>query len=61
MSSLIRFIYILGSFLNPHVLIIIGASTALGIVVGAIPGLTATLAIALLTGLTFGLARWEAF
>jgi len=61
MSSLIRFIYILGSFLNPHVLIIIGASTALGIVVGAIPGLTATLAIALLTSLTFGLESWEAF
>jgi len=61
MSSLIRFIYMLGSFLNPHVLLIIGTSTALGIAVGAIPGLTATLAIALLTGLTFGLQSWEAF
>ncbi|HAE21589.1 MAG TPA: transporter [Spirochaetaceae bacterium] len=39
--------------LNPGVLIVLFAATALGTIIGALPGLTATMGIALLTGLTY--------
>jgi putative tricarboxylic transport membrane protein len=38
-----------------YVVLIILLSTSLGIIIGALPGLTATMGVALLTGLTFGL------
>ncbi len=39
--------------LNPGVLLVLFAATALGTIIGALPGLTATMGIALLTGLTY--------
>ncbi|TFG84186.1 MAG: transporter [Spirochaetales bacterium] len=39
--------------MNPAVLLILFAATALGTIIGALPGLTATMGIALLTGLTY--------
>lgn len=38
---------------NPWVLLILTGATALGVIIGALPGLTATMGIALLTGLTY--------
>ncbi len=43
------------ALLTPMTLLIFAGATVLGILVGALPGLTATLAIALLTGVTYGL------
>lgn len=45
----------LGLLWDPKVLLLLVGAVALGILVGAIPGLTATLAIALLLPFTFGL------
>lgn len=45
----------LSQLLNPGVLFAISAGTVSGIVVGAIPGLTATMAVALLIPVTFGM------
>ncbi len=39
--------------LDPGVVIVLFAATALGTIIGALPGLTATMGIALLTGLTY--------
>jgi len=61
MSSLFTFFIILKGFLNFNVLFTMALATAIGMIVGAMPGLTATLAIGLLTGLTFGLEKWAAF
>ena len=44
-----------GQILEPHVFIFLMIGTVLGIVVGAIPGLTATMAIALLIPFTFSM------
>lgn len=41
-------------------MILMFASTALGIIIGALPGLSATMGIALLTGLTFTLPKMDA-
>jgi putative tricarboxylic transport membrane protein len=41
--------------LDIYLVLIILASTSAGIIIGALPGLTATMGVALLTGLTFGL------
>ena len=41
-------------FLDPILLLPMLLATFLGIVVGMLPGLTATMGVALLTGLTFG-------
>lgn len=43
------------SILSPTMLVIIAAATTLGIVVGAIPGLTGTMALALLINLTYNM------
>lgn len=40
-------------FSQPLVLLVLFAATALGVIIGALPGLTATMGIALLTGLTY--------
>ncbi|MEO8410477.1 MAG: tripartite tricarboxylate transporter permease, partial [Propionivibrio sp.] len=44
-----------GTVLQPEVLVILIAGTLGGIVIGALPGLTATMGVALLTTLTFGM------
>ena len=43
----------LGKLLTPEIILAICISTSLGIVIGALPGLTATMGIALLTGFTY--------
>lgn len=56
-------IYILGAFqtvLQPMNLIILLISTLTGLVMGMLPGLSATMAIALLTGLTYNLSTQSA-
>jgi putative tricarboxylic transport membrane protein len=47
-------------FLTPHALFSVAWATLLGIAVGALPGLTATLGVALLTTLTFKMAANDA-
>src|SRR5690606_33930299 len=42
------------SLISPSVIIASFLSVSLGVLVGALPGLTATLAVSLLVGLTFG-------
>lgn len=44
-------------FTNPTAVALMAAASALGIVIGALPGLTATMGIALLTGLTYGVSK----
>ena len=50
-------IYLIQEFikilLDPGVVLVLFAATALGTIIGALPGLTATMGIALLTGLTY--------
>jgi putative tricarboxylic transport membrane protein len=43
------------ALITPLTLLVLFAATTLGILVGALPGLTATMGIALLTGITYGL------
>ena len=43
------------SLITPLNLVVISGSTILGILIGALPGLTSTMGIALLTGITYGL------
>jgi putative tricarboxylic transport membrane protein len=50
----------LWGFMSPGVLFHVAWATLLGIVVGALPGLTATLGVALLTTLTFKMAASDA-
>jgi putative tricarboxylic transport membrane protein len=50
----ILFQEIIGLF-DVYLILIILLATSLGIIIGALPGLTATMGVALLTGLTFGL------
>jgi putative tricarboxylic transport membrane protein len=47
-------------FMNPHTLFNVMWATFLGIVIGALPGLTATMGVALLTTLTFTMPHNEA-
>lgn len=42
-----------GNLMDPRVLTVLFVSTILGIIIGALPGLSATMGIALLTGLTY--------
>ncbi len=42
-----------GNLMDPRVLAVLFISTILGIIIGALPGLSATMGIALLTGLTY--------
>tara|TARA_R110001583_G_scaffold52393_1_gene162768 strand:+ start:9800 stop:11323 length:1524 start_codon:yes stop_codon:yes gene_type:complete len=56
METLLTFANMLGNiFSSPTLILILLGSTFLGIVFGAMPGLTATLGVALLTTLTYGL------
>ena len=41
------------NLLDIYVILLMLAATALGVIIGALPGLTATMGIALLTGLTY--------
>ncbi|HSA80876.1 MAG TPA: tripartite tricarboxylate transporter permease, partial [Geminicoccaceae bacterium] len=50
----------LWGFMTPAALLHVAWATLLGIVVGALPGLTATLGVALLTTLTFKMAAGDA-
>ena len=49
-----------GGFMTPHTLFNVLWVTFLGIVIGALPGLTATMGVALLTTLTFSMPHTEA-
>lgn len=42
---------------NPTIMLVMVFSTIVGIIVGALPGLTATMSIAILVGLTYGMPR----
>ena len=55
MAQLIIIIEEIIALMDPWVLLALSLSTCLGIVVGVLPGLTATMGLALLTGLTFNL------
>ncbi|MFZ5753906.1 MAG: tripartite tricarboxylate transporter permease [Bacillota bacterium] len=46
--------------INPEILLLLLAGVAGGIAIGAIPGLTATMAVAILTSFTFGMSAIEA-
>ncbi|NLK35268.1 MAG: tripartite tricarboxylate transporter permease, partial [Gracilibacteraceae bacterium] len=48
------------NLLDWQVLLVLSLSTSLGIVIGALPGLTATMGIALLTGLTYKIPTYLA-
>lgn len=52
---MLQFFYEVGALANPVDLGVMSCSVILGIVFGALPGLTATLAVALLSTVTFGL------
>ena len=59
-DSLSQFIAAFGSFMTPWVLFNVLWATFLGIVIGALPGLTATMGVALMTTLTFSMGHTEA-
>ncbi|MFA9398850.1 MAG: tripartite tricarboxylate transporter permease [Clostridiaceae bacterium] len=61
MDGFIIFFQQLIALLNPMVIILMFISTTLGILIGALPGLTATMGIALLTGLTFRATDVQSF
>ena len=50
----------LSMFLNPRVIFDVLWSTQLGIIVGMLPGLTATMGVALMTTLTYKMATENA-
>ncbi len=54
-DNLLRFFSAIAGFITPLALLHIAWSTLLGIVIGALPGLTATMGIALITTLTYKL------
>jgi putative tricarboxylic transport membrane protein len=55
--GLVAFVQELASLITPLTLLVLVGATTLGIIIGALPGLTATLGIALLTGITYGMHR----
>lgn len=55
MTGIIGLIEGFRSVLSPLVLLTLGFSTVVGIIIGALPGLTATMGVSLLVGLTYGL------
>ena len=59
-DGLLMFGKALSSFMNPWTLFHVLWSTQLGIIVGMLPGLTATMGVALLTTLTFGMKANDA-
>jgi putative tricarboxylic transport membrane protein len=56
-SGLSAFGHSIWSFVTPESLMYVFGSTLIGIVIGALPGLTATMGVALMTTLT--LIRWR--
>lgn len=50
-----------GLILNPHVLIMLVVGTLGGILIGAMPGLTATMGVAVMTPLTYGMDIYSSF
>lgn len=56
LDNLLSFVQAIGDFLTPTALFHVAWSTLLGIVIGALPGLTATMGVALMTTLTYKLA-----
>jgi len=61
MTGFVLFFQQLISLLTPEVIILMFLSSTLGIIIGALPGLTATMGIALLTGLTFKATEVQSF
>lgn len=55
MGLLVFFQALVNYLMDPQIMMLMILSTILGIIIGALPGLTATMGIALLTGITFGL------
>ncbi len=55
MSVIYLFQQLFGILTDPLALLVLVLATTVGVIIGALPGLTATMGIALLTGLTFGL------
>ena len=55
MGLLVFFQALVNYLMDPQIMMLMILSTILGIIIGALPGLTATMGIALLTGVTFGL------
>jgi putative tricarboxylic transport membrane protein len=60
LDSLSQFVAAFGSFMTPLILFNVLWATFLGIVIGALPGLTATMGVALMTTLTFSMGHTEA-
>ncbi|HKU98994.1 MAG TPA: tripartite tricarboxylate transporter permease [Vineibacter sp.] len=60
LDSLGQFGSAFGMFMSPGVLVTVLWATFLGIVIGALPGLTATMGVALMTTLTFTMPHTEA-
>ena len=60
LDSLGQFGGALWGFMSPGILFTVLWATLLGIVIGALPGLTATMGVALLTTLTFAMGRTQA-
>jgi len=56
LENLLSFLQAIGEFLTPTALFHVAWSTFLGIIIGALPGLTATMGVALMTTLTYKLA-----
>lgn len=56
LENLLSFLTAIGDFLTPTALFHVAWSTGLGIIIGALPGLTATMGVALMTTLTYKLA-----
>jgi putative tricarboxylic transport membrane protein len=54
-DNLVLFLQAIGSFITPWALFHMAWSTLLGIIIGALPGLTATMGVALITTLTYKL------
>lgn len=61
MENLVTFIQSFVDLLSVNIILLMLASTALGVIIGALPGLTATMGIALLTGLTYNVPREYTF
>jgi len=53
MTGIVNFFEAFISLLDINIILLMIAATALGVIIGALPGLTATMGIALLTGLTY--------
>ena len=60
LEGLRMFVEALGGFMTPKVLFDVLWATQLGIIVGMLPGLTATMGVALMTTLTFKMATSNA-